>query len=81
HHIAVLRDNRSGTMALFLNGQPDQVLQGAPGIRLAPKEITIGAHSPKWAELHGRMADVRFYRRQLSVQEIAELTRRRGADR
>ncbi len=73
HQVVAMRDDRSGTMSLFIDGKPDGVCSGPKGARTAPKNICIGSHSPGWGGFVGRLDDIRCYPRQLTVAEITTL--------
>jgi hypothetical protein len=76
HQVVAMRDDRSGTMSLFIDGKPDGVCKGPTGARTAPKNICIGSHSPGWGGFVGRLDDIRCYPRQLTVAEITTLQQR-----
>ena len=78
HHIATVRDDISGTIAIFIDGQPDRVGKGPRGQRSAPTALLVGTNVPGFGGYVGRLDDLRFYGRQLPPAEIAALARPPG---
>jgi hypothetical protein len=69
HHLAVTRDNTTGTVILYLDGMSDGGGKGAAG-----KRDKVNAHLLTGSGLVGRLSDIRLYDRVLTPVEIVKLT-------
>ena len=73
HHVAATRNNASGAMKLYVDGNLQASLTGPVGTRSAPTGLRLGAMLPGGGFFSGTMDDVRLYNYQLSGSQVAAL--------
>jgi hypothetical protein len=75
HHVAGVYDGRQ--MSLYIDGQLDVSQATTTNIPVSDKPVYIGENSQARGRYwNGRISDVRVYRRALTPQEIAALSRK-----
>jgi len=82
HHLVVVRESKTGRIALYVNGVVEAATTHPAGSLDAAKTITIGAAKERVGvrDFTGLIDDVRFYDRVLSAKEIKQLVKQRSND-
>lgn len=73
HHVAFTRDQESGKLALFVDGQLAGENTGSKRPLTTPEDLVIGRSRPGGAGFRGDLDELTFYDRALSAAEVASL--------
>ncbi len=73
-HLVTAVRTSGGAITLYVDAAAQATLSGAGGSRDAPQAISIAASAGGGAHFIGALDDLRFYRRDLSAAEVAQIS-------
>ncbi|MBK8096335.1 MAG: DUF1553 domain-containing protein [Planctomycetes bacterium] len=73
HHVAFTRDQSTGRIALYVDGEPMGEAEGGKQLLSAPPKLVLGGLQPGGHGFRGDLDEVAFHDRALSADEVAAL--------